>query len=385
MPKPIVFIAALLLALPAFAQTRMPARQVEADTNMVNIAVSLPFTAQAALNWIDANWPTLSSESWSNLGPAEDTVQSVFDWVDDNWQAISSESWSNLDPESPTTQSAFDWIDDEWMAVDPSSWAFLPTNASTSQLAFDFIDGWVATNFFSDGTNWLGFLQGTNLVGATFTNGQWVVNSLPGTNIFLGSYDPTTLTWSVTTFTNISLKQSTNWSFTINTNTHVGELTYAPYEAPGLVTVDTNTLVADLRRPTTVLADAYAADALLGGWNITNAVGVNLGVLANTDADGFYCISNGTNFAASLDVWYNYGGIMADPVAFKVVKVAGLSETVLCSQTNATVNWAAWFRMTNTQFALNSGDYVRVKLLSPDGGSTLSGSFKLLNNTPETP
>ena len=124
---------------------------------------------------------------------------------------------------------------------------------------------------------------------------------------------------------------------------------------------------------------------MLGSWNITNAVGGNLGVLANTDADGFRCIADGTNYAASLDVWYNYGGIMADPVAFKVVKVAGLSETVLCSQTNATVNWAAWFRMTNTQFALNSGDYVRVKLLSPDGGSTLFGSFKLLNNTPETP
>ena len=33
--------------------------------------------------------------------------------------------------------------------------------------------------------------------------------------------------------------------------------------------------MADLRRPTTVLADAYAADALLGSWNITNAVGAN--------------------------------------------------------------------------------------------------------------
>ncbi len=77
MPKPIVFIAALLLALPAFAQTRMPARQVEADTNMVNIAISLPFTVQAALDWIDANWPALSSESWSNLDPAEDEAPSL--------------------------------------------------------------------------------------------------------------------------------------------------------------------------------------------------------------------------------------------------------------------------------------------------------------------
>lgn len=115
MPRPIVFIAALLLSLPAFAQTRMPARQVEVDTNMVNIAVTLPFTAQAALDWIDANWPALSSESWSNLDPAEDTVQSVFDWVDANWEPdLVTTNWLFLDPAEDTAQSAFDWIDSSW-------------------------------------------------------------------------------------------------------------------------------------------------------------------------------------------------------------------------------------------------------------------------------
>ncbi|HNZ38973.1 MAG TPA: hypothetical protein PKN69_05530, partial [Candidatus Latescibacteria bacterium] len=160
MPKPIVFIAALLLALPAFAQTRMPARQVEADTNMVNIAISLPFTVQAALDWIDANWPALSSESWSNLDPAEDTVQSVFDWVDDNWQAeLDDSGWLFLDPESPTTQSVFDWIDANW-GMDASGWDFLDperysytetdgeevtvhsfSNQATAQATFDWLDG----------------------------------------------------------------------------------------------------------------------------------------------------------------------------------------------------------------------------------------------------
>ena len=163
MPKPIVFIAALLLALPAFAQTRMPAHQVEADTNMVNIAVSLPFTAQVALDWIDANWPAFSSESWSNLDPAEDTVQSVFDWVDDNWQAVDDSGWLFLDPESPTTQATFDWL-----------------------------DGWAS------GVGTGPFISGTNIAGATYneTNLTWEgLGNMPGTNIENAVYNETNLTW----------------------------------------------------------------------------------------------------------------------------------------------------------------------------------------------
>jgi hypothetical protein len=164
MPKPIVFIAALLLALPAFAQTRMPARQVEADTNMVNIAISLPFTVQAALDWIDANWSALSSESWSNLDPAEDTVQSVFDWVDDNWQAVDDSGWLFLDPESPTTQSVFDWIDLNWRG----SGEFLASYSTAASTAFDLenlhaylLGGTYYTNYFmtvvtnDSGTNYV--------------------------------------------------------------------------------------------------------------------------------------------------------------------------------------------------------------------------------------
>ena len=165
MPKPIVFIAALLLALPAFAQTRMPARQVEADTNMVNIAISLPFTVQAALDWIDANWLALSSESWSNLDPAEDTVQSVFDWVDDNWQAgLDDSGWLFLDPESPTTQSVFDWIDMNWRG----SGEFLTSYSTAASTAFDLenlhaylLGGTYYTNYFvtvvtnDSGTNYV--------------------------------------------------------------------------------------------------------------------------------------------------------------------------------------------------------------------------------------
>ena len=165
MPKPIVFIAALLLALPAFAQTRMPARQVEADTNMVNIAISLPFTVQAALDWIDANWLALSSESWSNLDPAEDTVQSVFDWIDDNWQAeLDDSGWLFLDPESPTTQSVFDWIDMNWRG----SGEFLASYSTAASTAFDLenlhaylLGGTYYTNYFvtvvtnDSGTNYV--------------------------------------------------------------------------------------------------------------------------------------------------------------------------------------------------------------------------------------
>lgn len=208
MPKPIVFIAALLLALPAFAQTRMPARQVEADTNMVNITVSYPFTAQAALNWIDANWPALSSESWSNLDPAEDTVQSVFDWVDDNWQAISSESWGYLSPESPVTvQSTFDWID-AYMGIDTNGWGYLAPTASTAQATFTWLDerfsGFDPDAVVMPGSNivggtlvnnqWTGLMPGTNIVGGVLVSNQWT-GLMPGTNITGFALNEETLSW----------------------------------------------------------------------------------------------------------------------------------------------------------------------------------------------
>ena len=201
MPKPIVFIAALLLALPAFAQTRMPARQVEADTNTVNITVSLPFTAQAALDWIDANWPAFSSESWSNIDPAEDTVQSVFDWVDDNWQAeLDAEGWGYLSPEAPATvQGTFDWID-AYMGIDTNDWGYLAPTASTAQATFDWLDERFA-GFDPDATvmpgsnivgatlvsnQWTGLMPGTNIVGATLVSNQWT-GLMPGTNIVGGA------------------------------------------------------------------------------------------------------------------------------------------------------------------------------------------------------
>jgi hypothetical protein len=200
MPKPIVFIAALLLALPAFAQTRMPARQVEADTNMVNIAVSLPFTAQVALDWIDANWPAFSSESWSNLDPAEDTVQSVFDWVDDNWQAeLDDSGWLFLDPESPTTQSVFDWID-AYMGIDTNDWGYLAPTASTAQATFTWLDerfsGFDPGAVIMPGSNivggtlvsnqWTGLMPGSNIVGGTLVSNQWT-GLMPGSNIVGGT------------------------------------------------------------------------------------------------------------------------------------------------------------------------------------------------------
>ena len=201
MPKPIVFIAALLLALPAFAQTRMPARQVEADTNTVNIAVSLPFTAQVALDWIDANWPAFSSESWSNIDPVEDTVQSVFDWVDDNWQAeLDAEGWGYLSPEAPATaQGTFDWID-AYMGIDTNDWGYLAPTASTVQATFTWLDdrfsGFDPEAVVMPGSNivggalisnqWTGLMPGTNITGGALISNQWT-GLMPGTNITGGA------------------------------------------------------------------------------------------------------------------------------------------------------------------------------------------------------
>ena len=223
MPKPIVFIAALLLALPAFAQTRMPARQVEADTNMVNITVSYPFTAQAALDWIDANWLAISSESWSNLDPAEDTVQSVFDWVDDNWQAeLDAKGWIFLDPESPVTVRVR--LDRRYMGIDTSGWGYLAPTASTARPRLpgliDGFSGWIPTP-------WSCRIQHRRR-----NSGKQPADRVDARHQHLPCLRPDHADVVGDPFTNISLKQSTNWSFTINTNTHVGELTYAPYGAP---------------------------------------------------------------------------------------------------------------------------------------------------------
>jgi len=203
-----IFLCLLPLALSASAQTPLPARQVEADTNMVNIAVSLPFTAQVALDWIDANWPAFSSESWSNIDPAEDTVQSVFDWVDDNWLVLDAEGWGYLSPEAPATvQGTFDWID-AYMGIDTNDWGYLAPTASTAQATFDWLDERLA-GFGPDATvmpgsnivggalisnQWTGLMPGTNITGGALISNQWT-GLMPGTNITGFALNDETSSW----------------------------------------------------------------------------------------------------------------------------------------------------------------------------------------------
>jgi hypothetical protein len=127
-----ILFLALLLSLPALAQSPMPARQVSVETN-----------------------------GWANVAPTGATAQAVFQWFAENWPAFDSEGWVEIAPATDTLQDAFGWLD-----------AWISTNAQPV------LDAYYATSF----------LPGTNIVGAAYSNGQWTVNSqtsglLSGTNI----------------------------------------------------------------------------------------------------------------------------------------------------------------------------------------------------------
>lgn len=372
MPKPIVFIAALLLALPAFAQTRMPARQVEADTNMVNIAISLPFTVQAALDWIDANWPALSSESWSNLDPAEDTVQSVFDWVDDNWQAeLDDSGWLFLDPESPTTQSVFNWID-TYMGIDTNGWGYLAPTASTAQATFTWLDERFS-GFDPDAV----VMPGSNIVGGTLVNNQWT-GMMPGTNI--AGFSFTNRTWypPPPPYTNIYLRVGTNQGLTVVSN--IAYLDYVLGDTPGTAPA-TGTLLLDLKLGSAytpprngLAASQFAAPGygVLADWiGVTTASARTNGIVRRS-ATGFTVESNGTYYA-SCDFYYAYPG-PAYPVGARLVYVTnGVSTTLQESIGNT---GSKTFHLASTSFVAGATGVVRVEFSTPDGGHLFFSSFK---------
>ena len=111
--------------------------------------------------------------------------------------AVSTNAWTNVSPSAATAQAALDWVDANWEPdLVTANWLFLDPAEDTAQSAFDWLDAWFASMGASNG-----FLRGTNILGAAFSNGQWTVDSqtaglLPGTNISGAAYDPSNLTWN---------------------------------------------------------------------------------------------------------------------------------------------------------------------------------------------
>jgi len=151
MKKCLVSIACILLAaVSAFGQAKVPATLVSVvDTNfdVIELSTANQYFAPTGRTWA--------------------TAQHVFDAIDDMMR--------------------------DSVMVSSDGWVFLAPTAETAQATFDWLDAYVGTN---------GLLRGTNIVGATFSNGQWTVDSqtaglLPGTNILGAVYNPTTLVWRV--------------------------------------------------------------------------------------------------------------------------------------------------------------------------------------------
>ena len=151
MPKPIVFIAALLLALSASAQTLMPARQTSAHTNQWGWLAPTAATAQATFDWLDAwgkdvgtiladDWDYLLQPSTAGAVPAQDPL----DWIDANW-GMDASGWDFLDPE----RYSYTETDGGEVAVHSFS------NQATAQATFDWLDGYLgaAASDFSSYTS----------------------------------------------------------------------------------------------------------------------------------------------------------------------------------------------------------------------------------------
>ena len=228
-----IFVSALLLAFSASAQTPLPARQVSVITNGAVAWSSIAPTglvAQAALDWIDANWMAIDASSWSNFPTALDTAQGTFDWLDEAWGigvSMIHTNWSYLLHDVQTSppvyaQWVFDWVDDNygiptagWTALEPTNRFGVANETSLRDFANWIDDNWVhaaseitiVTNSMTNstllatmagyGTNtvqalaqgadaWLGYLLDTSLP----------ANYVKGTNLFAFDYDAANKEWA---------------------------------------------------------------------------------------------------------------------------------------------------------------------------------------------
>ena len=217
--------AALFAAVSVSAQTPLPARQVSANTNGWDYLSPTANTAQATFDDIDLKWdPRPSAAGWSSqMNSLTSEVpllsQDVFDFLDgllvgippgshlmkgtnivgatfadDQWSGFEMcpTNWNYVLGGSAagpwtTSQAVWDWVDlnwglttSGWSVLDPSNATYGVADETSPQEAWDHLDGLLA-DWGAGG----GLLKGTNIIHATYSNGQWTVdnNYVPGTNI----------------------------------------------------------------------------------------------------------------------------------------------------------------------------------------------------------
>ena len=72
--------------------------------------------------------------------------------------SVSTNAWTSLSPSAATAQAALDFIDANWQPdLVVSNWSFLAPSGTTAQATFDFLDGYAGTNGLLKGTNIVGF------------------------------------------------------------------------------------------------------------------------------------------------------------------------------------------------------------------------------------
>ena len=213
MKKCLVSIACILLAaVSAFGQAKVPATLVSVvDTNfdVIELSTANQYFAPTGRTWatsqhcfdaiddylvlVDSfmtNLP-MSSLNWQYVMQPDGTnwthwPQSTWDWLDDNW-AMDNTNWLFL-ADNPalnwTGATVYSYYD-----INPANSNYVTTidsNATLTQAVFDFID-----DKFVEWGAYDGLLKGTNIVGATYTNGQWTADTsmtdTMQTNVFTGS------------------------------------------------------------------------------------------------------------------------------------------------------------------------------------------------------
>lgn len=91
--------------------------------------------------------------------------------------------------------------------VNTNGFGTIPGTQSNTQTVIDWIDDNMATTaYVHDAVS--GLMKGTNIIGASYSNSEWTINSqtaglLKGTNIIGNTYDSNTLQWTAMPGTNI--------------------------------------------------------------------------------------------------------------------------------------------------------------------------------------
>ena len=98
---------------------------------------------------VPARLTAVSTNAWTNVSPSAATAQAALDWVDANWWdgVVDTSEWATIEAELPTVQGALDWIDANLVvSLATNGWVMIAPTATTSQAAFDSVDAILASH-----------------------------------------------------------------------------------------------------------------------------------------------------------------------------------------------------------------------------------------------